>query len=101
MKEMRLFEVGFKDGPSTTSYEYKFNVAADDSGEAEEMARAWIMENHIEWWEETGREDEIEYRKREKRDTSVPAMSFVLDEELDRLRGLRLAKLYDVGTLIV
>ena len=101
MKEMRLFEIGFKEDPNRTGYEEKVKVAAENAHDAEDKARGWILEKHIEWWEETGREDEIDYRTGEGEDTSVPAMSNFLEERLDGIREMHLAKLYDVGTLIV
>ena len=101
MKEMRLFEIGLKENPRRSGYEEKFNVAAENAHEAEDKARAWLLESHIEWWEEEGRV--MEEADMEARDTkpTVEALSFELDKALTRIREMHLAKLYDVGTLIV
>ena len=101
MKEMRLFEIGLKEDPRRSGYEEKFNVAAENAHEAEEKARAWLLESHIEWWEEEGRiieEGDMEARNIEP---TVEALSFELDKALTLIREMHLAKLYDVGTLIV
>jgi hypothetical protein len=101
MKEMRLFEIGLKEDPRRSGYEEKFNVAAEDAHEAEEKARAWLLESHIAWWEEEGRIMEEVDMEAENIKPTVEALSFALEEQLDVIRGMHLAKLYDIGTLIV
>lgn len=101
MKEMRLFEIGFKEKAQHTGYEEKVNVAAENAREAEEKARAWVLEKHTEWWVEDGYDEEVEYRKENGEDTSLPAMDKAREDALDRVRNFLLAKLYDIGTLIV
>lgn len=101
MKEMRLFEIGLKEDPRRTGYEEKLNVAAEDAHEAEEKARAWLLESHIEWWEEEGRMMEEVDMEAQGIEPTVEALSFALDKVLTRIREMHLAKLYDIGTLIV
>ena len=101
MKEMRLFEIGLKDAPHSTGYTYKYYVAADDAHEAEDKARGYIIEDYVAWWEEEGRDMEIADMKSAEEDPTVPALDKVLQPRLDELRELHLAKLLDIGTLIV
>ena len=101
MKEMRLFEVGLKDAPRSVGYSYKYYVAADDAHEAEDNVRGYILEDHISWWEEEGRmmeEGDMEARGIEP---TVSALDAILRSRLDELREMHLAKLLDVGTLVV
>ena len=101
MKAMRLFEIGLKEDPRRSGYEEKFNVAAEEAHEAEEKARAWLLESHIEWWEEEGRMTEETDMEAQDIEPTVEALSFALEKQLDVIRGMHLAKLYDIGTLIV
>ncbi len=88
MKEMRLFEIGFKDNPRDTSYSEKFHVAAETAEQAIEKGRQWLGEDFDRWWEEDGQYDEdLEQTKDEYRTDLVD----------DRL----LSRVYDEGTLIV
>ncbi len=88
MKEMRLFEIGFKDRPRDTSYSEKFHVAANTAEEAIEKGRAWLGEDFDRWWEEDGQhEKDLEQTEEEYRKDLVD----------DRL----LSRVYDEGMLIV
>ena len=101
MKEMRLFEVGLKGKPHSISYEYKYYVAADDAHEAEDKVRGYILEDHIAWWEEEGMDMEIADMELANEDPTIPVLDTVLQSRLNELRELHLAKLLDIGTLIV
>ena len=101
MKEMRLFEVGLKNRPRDTSYSYKYNVAAEDAHDAEDKVRGFILEDHIAWWEEDGRVMAEEEMEADGEEPTVSALDNRLREQLEDLKSLCLAKLYDVGTLIV
>jgi len=90
MKEMRLFEVGFKDKPTfnrDSSYEYIINVGADNVHEAEEKARLRMEEETNAWGKDAISDGEIT-----REDFNI---------EFDRIKNLYLAKVLDVGTLIV
>ena len=115
MKEMRLFEVGLKGDTMTTSYEEKINVAANDADEAVKKAREWIVGKTQKWIDEGGLEDmvfnaylEDKKKPEELTDAEVLATEKYIkkaqkdcNDELRRIQGLRLAKLLDIGTLIV
>ena len=122
MKEMRLFEIGFKETPDTTTYCDKFYVAAEDADAALEKARGKIDQDWRTWWEEEGEVDaqvnilydeiietfgdeEIPAGWIEKRfDGSPPLQGEIAKrrtEALNRSGFLALSKLLDVGTVIV
>ena len=122
MKEMRLFEIGFKEKPYHTSYSEKFYVAAGDAEEALEKAKAWIDAGWQKWWKEDGEIDaqvEILYDEMketfgnddvpdkwiEKRFKDNPVLQGELakrrTEAMNRSGFLSLAKLLDVGEVIV
>ena len=88
MKEMRMFEIGFKDYPHSTSYTQKFHVAADTAEQAIEKGRKWLAEDFEHWWEEYGQHDEdLGMSQEEARKVNVDDM--------------QLARVYDEGKLIV
>ncbi len=120
MKKMRLFEVGFKYDRFDTSYSHKFYVAADTGEEAIKKGRAWLVEDHLSWWEEEGQEaemaeildDEIdEWVDGEtdkwvtKRFAESPPLRATLKQRLDNVLSdftdMPLARLYDTGTLVI
>jgi len=88
MKEMRLFEVGFKEKPHNTGYSYKTYVGADKAENAIIKAREWVIGDIDEWWytfEELTPEEEEKAKQK----------------ELERLNNLPLARVQDLGTLII
>ena len=88
MKEMRLFEIGFKDAPHNTGYSYKTNVGADNAEDAIIKAREWVIGDIDEWWYT---DEELTPEKEEKEK----------QKEIERLNNLLLARVQDIGTLIV
>ena len=115
MKEMRLFEVGLKGDTFTTSYEEKVNVAASDAYEAIGKMRRWLLQQSMDWWKSEGLDDltiqayvddigapvnmpddeilaTLKYREEAQR---------IRDEDIERIEKLRLAKVLEIGTLIV
>lgn len=116
MKEMRLFEVGFKEKVRSLGYYSKVNVGASGALEAVEKARLHLVEETNRWWNENdGREEAIfsayvedkkapdglsdaevlateKYQKAARKD---------FDDEMERIKNLYLAKVLDIGTLIV
>ena len=115
MKEMRLFEVGLKEEAHRSVYEEKVNVAANDAEEAVTKARQWVMDNTIRWWEGDGREEMIfaAYAD-DKKAAAEMTEDEILKEKMyqeaaqkeyetliERNKNLFLAKVLDIGTLIV
>ena len=49
MKEMQLFEVGFKEYFWHPGYFEKFYIVAENSEEAEGKARKWLEDDAAEW----------------------------------------------------
>lgn len=122
MKEMRLFEVGFKESRHKSGYYDKFYVVAEGGEEAIKKARDWLEQEHIRWWEDEGRtmeKWELASPEIEKSGLTIEtdehfenwcnANSLSYDEELLEsydttlkfIASLQLAKLYDVGNAIV
>ncbi len=115
MKEMRLFEVGLKEKLKSQGYYSKVNVGASGALEAVEKARLHVVEETKHWWEHGGREDNIfcayaDDRKasEEVSDAEILAMEKYqklaqkdFDDEMKRVKNLYLAKVLDIGTLIV
>ena len=115
MKEMRLFEVGFKENQDRSGYEEKVNVAATDADEAATKARQWLVDKTNSWWEGGGREDMMIMAYTEDKDNPSEMSDEEImsskkyqglaqkdfDNELERVKKMHLAKLYDIGTLIV
>ncbi len=118
MEEMRLFEVGFKKKPYGTGYFSKFYVVASDGEEAIEKARKWLHLEHLNWWTESGREErKWDLASPDFEKLELPEEEFdswcesnnSYDEELDKhlikdiegIRSVMLAKVYDVGNTIV
>ena len=81
MKEMQLFEVGFKEKFSAQGYFSKFYVSANDAEHAEIKARQWIMEDGEAWDGYESEKDKANY--------------------IESLKGLKLARLHHIGTTIV
>ncbi len=81
MKEMQIFEVGFKNDFSNSAYHDKFYVVAESAGTAEIKARKWLEDDAIEWNGDGDPEETKRYIK------------FV--------KELRLARLHHVGKTIV
>lgn len=114
MKEMRLFEVGFKEEPTSISYYNKVNVGASDAGTAIDKARSHVSEETVRWWESGGREDNIfcAYADDAKRSSMSDAEVLASEKyqkiaqkefsaEMERVKNLYLAKVLDIGMLIV
>ena len=115
MKEMRLFEVGFKEKPTSTGYYNKVNVGASNAEEAVEKARLHFVEGTNRWWNGDGREDCIfsayASDKNASDDTSdaeilesekyQKAAQKDFDAEMKRVKNMHLAKVLDIGTLTV
>ena len=117
MKEMRLFEVGLKERQGKSGYDEKVNVAANDAEESIAKARQWVVDNIYSWWNENdGRKDMIfsvysdddTVSEGEMTDSEILASEKyqaeaekVFDEELARAKNMLLAKVLDIGTLIV
>ena len=116
MKEMRLFEVGLKESPQDKFYAEKVNVAANDADEAVFIVRQWAIESVDDWWnngdgmeemifaayaedknasEEMPEEEILETRKYQK------AAHKDYKTMMNRASNLVLAKVLDIGTLIV
>ena len=81
MKEMQLFEVGFKDRFRDSRYHEKINVVANDASDAEAKARKWLIDGAIEW---DGDGDDKQAEK-----------------HVLHVKNLRLARLHHVGEVIV
>ena len=88
MKEMRLFEIGFKDRPANTGYSHKLYVGADTAEDAIIKAREWVISDIDEWW---FIEEELTPGEEEK----------AKQKELERLNNLPLARVQDLGVLFV
>ena len=117
MKEMRLFEVGLKEKQGKSGYDEKVNVAATDAEEAIAKARQWVVDKINRWWNENdGREDIIfsvysdddTVSEGEMVDSEILASEKyqaeaekIFEDELNRAENMLLAKVLDVGTLIV
>ena len=116
MKEMRLFEVGFKEKPESLSYTEKFYVAASDAGDAIAKARLNVVEAINHWWKDNEGREEMIYSayaddKEAPEDISdaeclasekyQEAAQKIFDDEMERVKNLYLAKVLDIGTLIV
>ena len=115
MKEMRLFEVGLKSKSRHTGYEEKANVAASDANEAVAKMRQWVEDKTKHWWEEGGLEDAVLLAYTEDigapddmKEADILATSKYQEqaqkeyaEDMERVTNLRVAKVLDVGTLIV
>lgn len=114
MKEMRLFEVGLKDKATDTSYYNKVNVGASDAEEAIAKARLHVVEITNYWWESGGREDMIfsaftdDKDASEMTDTQIQSSEKYqqvaqkdFDDEMERVKNLKIGKVLDIGTLIV
>lgn len=122
MEEMRLFEVGFKEGRHKSGYYEKFYVVAEGGEKAIEKARKWLEQEHYRWWKEEGRMMEkwelaspaieksgLTIETDEQFENWCTANSLSYNEELTEklentlkfIASLQLAKLYDVGNAIV
>ena len=115
MKEMRLFEVGFKDKPNRSGYHEKMYVGTADALTAAKNARLYLMEKMHEWWANGGREDTIfmEYTedgeaREDLSDGEVlatkkyqEAATRIFAEQKAEIDNLHLARLQDVGELII
>ncbi|KKL69574.1 hypothetical protein LCGC14_2113580 [marine sediment metagenome] len=120
MKEIRLFEIGFKDKPHSAGYSYKFYVAARDGEEAIKKGRKWLIEDHLRWWNESGRVIEMAELVDaeidewidgetdtwlEKRFAKSPplqaALKKVEERSIEEIESMELARLHDTGTLII
>jgi hypothetical protein len=120
MKETRLFEVGFKDKPHSTGYIEKFYVAADGGEEAIQIAREWVREDFLQWWNEDDGKNESLWRMAGKdfeklglddsefdswceshRSDYEVSLAMELETELKRVASYLLARVHDTGTVIV
>lgn len=114
MIELRLFEIGFRDRPSSPSYSHKFYIAALDSDDALDMARQKIVEDEVGYWENEGRMMAIFDAARKAGvsddvpdDEVLSNADFITsaeeqhEKELERLRNLHHARTQDCGLVIV
>ena len=115
MKEMRLFEVGLKGNTFTTSYTEKVNVAASDAYEAVGKMRRWLLQKTMDWWDSEGLNDltiqaytdDIGAPVDMSGDEILATSKYreeaqqVRDEDIESVENLRLAKVLEIGTLIV
>lgn len=93
MKEIRVFEVGFKVNPTDTHYVHKYYVAAGNADEAAEKARAFLQTIPKESFR-----DKIVETVTDGGKNAVIAASRILSESP---QYPYLAKLLDVGRLII
>ena len=66
MKEMQLFEVGFKERLHQTSYDHKVYVAARNYNDAITNARNWFIEdyeNYDDWLSKSDKESALKLVK--------------------------------------
>ena len=115
MDEMRLFEVGFKDKPNSGSYYEKLYVGTADAFTAAENARLHLMNKMHEWWANGGKEDTIFSEYAEDKDAEEDlsdeeilatekyreAATRVFAEQKEEIDNLYLARVQDVGELVV
>ena len=115
MKEMRLFEVGFKDKLKRSGYYEKLYIGAADALTAAENARLYLMEKMHEWWANGGKEDMIftEYAEDKEAEEDLSdgeilatkkyqeAATLIFAEQKAQIDNLHLARLQDVGELII
>lgn len=115
MDEMRLFEVGFKDKPDSGSYYEKLYIGADDALTAVEKARQHLMSKMHEWWANGGKEDMTftEYGEDKEAveglsDNEIlatekyqEAATRIFAEQKEEIDDLHLARVQDVGNLVV
>ncbi len=115
MDEMRLFEVGFKDRPDSGSYYEKLYVGADDALTAVENTRQHLMNKMHEWWANGGKEDMMftEYTEDKEAEVDIAdeeilstrkyqeAATRTFAEQKEEIDNLHLARVQDVGTLVV
>ena len=116
MKRMRLFEIGFKDKPHQVSYTHKLYIAAVSASQAVIRARRWMIEDHNTWWEEEGRicemadiwpasldnmTDEQLEKEFEINEDYMAELSKRMMAVEDDLRNMVLAKLLDIGEVII
>lgn len=115
MKEMRLFEVGFKDKPNRSGYYEKLYVGTADALTAAKNARLYLMEKMHEWWANGGKEDMIftEYAEDKEAEEDLSdgeilatkkyqeAATLIFAEQKAEIDNLHLARLQDVGELII
>lgn len=115
MKEIRLFEVGFKEKPDSSGHYEKFYVGAVGALPAVKLARAHLVQKTMDWWEAGGEEDTIFNLYVE--DNSAPddvsdkdvlatekyqdGAKRVFKKELERTKGLYLSRVHDVGELVI
>ncbi len=114
MNKMRLFEVGFREKPDGGYYD-KFYVGEEDAEGAVELARKHLVNKAEAWWASDDSEDVLfnayaedksapedmpddEIRSSEKYQKKWEKAH---DEDLRIIRGLYLARVQDVGELIV
>ena len=115
MKEMRLFEVGLKGESYHTGYEEKANIAAKDADEAVAKMRQWVEDKSKRWWESEGIEEltfaayaDDSKASEEMTDKEILATQKYqeaaqkdYENDMERIESLRVAKVLDIGTLIV
>ncbi len=115
MKEIRLFEVGFKERPDSTGYHEKFYVGAVGALSAAELALKHLVQKADAWWADDGTEFMIfEYYAEDKKadedmtDEEILATKKYQNkaaraqkEEQERIQNLYLARIHDVGELVI
>ena len=118
MKDMRLFEIGFKMRPHSAGYVEKFYVVANGGEDAVGKARKWLEQDHCRWWKEEGRDNTLwemadkDFQKSglddeqydewlKENNTYSDALTASFEKAIEEIAKYELAKLYDVGTVVV